>query len=69
VTTKNSSTVVGSEKSAPDKFVRYTSNEITCSRSYVGKIMEYLDKIGFLDENCILAHSIWLDDKEIKMIQ
>ena len=30
--------------------------------------VEYLDKIGFLNENCIFAHSIWLNDKEIKIL-
>jgi len=30
--------------------------------------VEYLEKIGFLGENCILAHSIWLSDKEIKIL-
>ena len=30
--------------------------------------VEYLEKIGFLNENCILAHSIWLDEKEIKIL-
>ena len=30
--------------------------------------VEYLEKIGFLDENCILAHSIWLNEKEIEIL-
>jgi 5-methylthioadenosine/S-adenosylhomocysteine deaminase len=30
--------------------------------------VEYLEKIGFLNENCILAHSIWLNDKEIEIL-
>lgn len=30
--------------------------------------VEYLEKIGFLGENCVLAHSIWLNDKEIKIL-
>ncbi len=30
--------------------------------------VEYLEKIGFLGENCISAHSIWLSDKEIKIL-
>jgi 5-methylthioadenosine/S-adenosylhomocysteine deaminase len=29
--------------------------------------VEYLEKIGFLNENCILAHSIWLNEKEIEI--
>ena len=30
--------------------------------------VEYLEKIGFLDANCILAHSIWLNEKEIEIL-
>ena len=30
--------------------------------------VEYLEKIGFLGENCILAHSIWLNEKEIEIL-
>jgi 5-methylthioadenosine/S-adenosylhomocysteine deaminase len=30
--------------------------------------VEYLEKIGFLNENCILAHSIWLNEKEIEIL-
>jgi 5-methylthioadenosine/S-adenosylhomocysteine deaminase len=29
--------------------------------------VEYLEKIGFLNGNCILAHSIWLNEKEIEI--
>lgn len=31
--------------------------------------VEYLDKIGFLGKNVILAHSVWLNSKEIKLIK
>jgi 5-methylthioadenosine/S-adenosylhomocysteine deaminase len=30
--------------------------------------VEYLEKIGFLNGNCILAHSIWLNEKEIEIL-
>ena len=30
--------------------------------------VEYLEKIGFLNENCILAHSIWLNEREIEIL-
>jgi 5-methylthioadenosine/S-adenosylhomocysteine deaminase len=30
--------------------------------------VEFLDKIGFLSKNCILAHSVWLDDKEVGIL-
>lgn len=30
--------------------------------------VEYLEKIGFLGENCLLAHSVWLDKKEIEIL-
>ncbi len=30
--------------------------------------VEYLEKIGFLDKNCVLAHSVWLTDKEIEVL-
>lgn len=39
-----------------------------CLKKYRLRPVEYLDKIGFLDENCILIHSIWLSDKEIKIL-
>jgi 5-methylthioadenosine/S-adenosylhomocysteine deaminase len=30
--------------------------------------VEYLEKIRFLNENCILAHSIWLNEREIEIL-
>jgi 5-methylthioadenosine/S-adenosylhomocysteine deaminase len=39
-----------------------------CLKRYKMRPIEFLGKIGFLDENCILAHSIWLSDKEIKIL-
>jgi len=31
--------------------------------------VEYLNRISFLGENTILAHSIWLNDKEIEILK
>jgi 5-methylthioadenosine/S-adenosylhomocysteine deaminase len=31
--------------------------------------VEYLEKIGFLNKNCVLAHSIWLSKKEIEILK
>ena len=39
-----------------------------CLKKYKMRPVEYLDKIGFLDKNCVLAHSIWLNEKEIKIL-
>ncbi|MBL7142011.1 amidohydrolase [Patescibacteria group bacterium] len=39
-----------------------------CLRRYKVRPVEYLDKIGLLNRNCVLAHSIWLSDKEIKIL-
>jgi len=39
-----------------------------CLKKYKMRPVEYLDKIGFLDKNCVLAHSIWLSEKEIKIL-
>jgi 5-methylthioadenosine/S-adenosylhomocysteine deaminase len=39
-----------------------------CSKKYKMPPVKYLDRIGFLSENCILAHSIWLSDEEIKIL-
>jgi 5-methylthioadenosine/S-adenosylhomocysteine deaminase len=39
-----------------------------CLRKHKLRPVEYLDKIGFLSQNCLLVHSIWLSDREIKII-
>jgi 5-methylthioadenosine/S-adenosylhomocysteine deaminase len=39
-----------------------------CLKKYKMRPVEYLEKIGFLNENCILAHSIWLNEKEIEIL-
>ena len=38
-----------------------------CVKQYGLRPIEYLEKIGFLNENCFLAHSVWLNDKEIEI--
>lgn len=39
-----------------------------CLEKHKLRPVEYLDKIGFLNENCLLVHSIWLSEKEIKIL-
>ena len=40
-----------------------------CLKKYKLRPVEYLDKIGFLNKNCVLAHSIWLSGKEIEILK
>ncbi len=37
-------------------------------RTYGVKVVYVLDKLGLLDENTILAHGVWLDDKELEVL-
>jgi len=39
-----------------------------CFKKYRLRPVEYLNEIGFLNENCILAHSIWLSEKEMEIL-
>jgi len=39
-----------------------------CLKKYKMRPVEFLDKIGFLNKNCILSHSVWLSDKEISIL-
>jgi 5-methylthioadenosine/S-adenosylhomocysteine deaminase len=39
-----------------------------CLKKYRQRPAEYLDKIGLLNRNCVLAHSVWLSDKEIEIL-
>lgn len=39
-----------------------------CLKKYRMRPVEYLEKIKFLDKNCLLAHSIWLSVQEIKIL-
>jgi 5-methylthioadenosine/S-adenosylhomocysteine deaminase len=39
-----------------------------CVRKNKMRPAEYLDKIGFLNNRCILAHAIWLSGKEINIL-
>ncbi|KPJ57071.1 hypothetical protein AMJ49_02865 [Parcubacteria bacterium DG_74_2] len=40
-----------------------------CLKKYKMRPAEFLEKIKFLGKNCIFAHSIWLNDKEIKILK
>jgi 5-methylthioadenosine/S-adenosylhomocysteine deaminase len=40
-----------------------------CLKKYKLRPVDYLEKIGFLGENCLLIHSIWLSGKEIKILK
>ncbi len=39
-----------------------------CLKKYKMRPAEFLDKIGFLSNRCVLAHSVWLSDKEINIL-
>ena len=39
-----------------------------CFNKYGMRPVEYLAKIGFLNSNVVLAHAIWLSDKEIQIL-
>ena len=47
-----------------------TEKEVNdCVKKYKMRPVEYLDSIGFLNKNCLLAHSIWLSSNEIKILK
>lgn len=39
-----------------------------CIKKYKLRPVEYLDKINFLGENCLFAHSIWFSDNELNLL-
>jgi 5-methylthioadenosine/S-adenosylhomocysteine deaminase len=39
-----------------------------CQKKWKMKPVEYLERMGFLGSNVILAHGVWLSDKEIKIL-
>lgn len=46
-----------------------TKNEISdCIEKYKMTPVEYLNKINFLGRNCLFAHSVWLNKKEIDLL-
>jgi 5-methylthioadenosine/S-adenosylhomocysteine deaminase len=47
-----------------------TENEILdCIKKYGLRPIEYLEKIGFLQDNIIFAHGVWLNENEIKILK
>jgi len=40
-----------------------------CLKKYKMRPVEFLEKIGFLDKNCIFAHCVWLSEKEIEILE
>ena len=47
-----------------------TEEEVkNCQKKYKLRPIEFLEKIGFLNENVVLAHTIWLSDKEIEILK
>jgi len=49
--------------------VSETEEEVkNCQKKYKLRPVEFLEKIGVLDENTVLAHTVWISDKEIKIL-
>jgi 5-methylthioadenosine/S-adenosylhomocysteine deaminase len=47
-----------------------TENEVKeCQRKYKMRPVEFLEKIGFLNKNCVFAHCVWLENKEIEILE
>jgi 5-methylthioadenosine/S-adenosylhomocysteine deaminase len=47
-----------------------TEHEVKeCQRKYKMRPVEFLEKIGFLDKNCVFAHCIWLSNREIEILE
>ena len=40
-----------------------------CLKKHKLRPVEYLDSIGFLNKNCLLAHTVWLSAQEIKILE
>jgi 5-methylthioadenosine/S-adenosylhomocysteine deaminase len=40
-----------------------------CLRKYRVRPVEFLEKIGFLDKNCVFAHCVCLSEKEIEILE
>jgi 5-methylthioadenosine/S-adenosylhomocysteine deaminase len=40
-----------------------------CLKKYKMRPVEFLEKIGFLNKNCVFAHCVWLNDKEIEILE
>jgi len=49
--------------------VSETEKEVKdCQKKWKVRPVEYLEKIGFLGDNVVLAHGVWLSEKEIKIL-
>ena len=47
-----------------------TEDEVKdCVKKHKLRPVEYLDSIGFLNKNCLLAHTIWLSSREIEILK
>jgi 5-methylthioadenosine/S-adenosylhomocysteine deaminase len=47
-----------------------TENEVKdCLKKYRMRPVEFLEKIGFLNKNCVFAHCVWLQNKEIEILE
>lgn len=47
-----------------------TEHEVKdCQKSHGKRPIKYLEEVGFLGENVIVAHAIWLDDEEIEILK
>jgi 5-methylthioadenosine/S-adenosylhomocysteine deaminase len=40
-----------------------------CLKKYKMRPVEFLEKIGFLNKNCVFAHCVWLENKEIEILE
>jgi 5-methylthioadenosine/S-adenosylhomocysteine deaminase len=40
-----------------------------CLKKYKMRPVEFLEKIGFLSKNCVFAHCVWLENKEIEILE
>ncbi len=50
--------------------VAETKNEANMVQERGGKsIVQYLESIGILDEKTLIVHAVWIDDKDIEIIQ
>jgi 5-methylthioadenosine/S-adenosylhomocysteine deaminase len=47
-----------------------TESEVKgCLKKYKMRPVEFLEKIGFLNKNCVFAHCVWLSNREIEILE